>query len=534
MLRGVPTVGLMAFAALLLSCDSAQREVVRRLPDRPDLSRAAAAVAQAVTDADRSARSSPSGETVGRLGMTYQANAFDDAARAAYALAHELDARDPRWPYYAGVLELMVGDNTRAIADLESAVACDPRLASAWVRLGELHFASGDAGRAEEAFRRGLALDPTNPHGSVGLARILGDRGAWSEAAAQLETSMTAHPVYGPGHRVLAQAFRELGREADAKRHDTAGSPVGLEIDDALMRELYRLSSTASVLVMQAKIAETWGDGDRAEGLLRRAVAVAPEDRDARWALGRLLLTWPSPKAAKERLAESRTHLEAAMRLGPPHLNLRHDYAMAAAALGDVEEAIREWRSIVEQEPEHAMAQMSLGQVAELRQDYAGAIAHYRRGLAVAHDTPYALDDRARAYQRYVLACFHAGRADEGVTAFREAARTLPADPELRFAFGNQLLKLERFAEARAELARARELDANDPRSAAALGFVMLRLGDAAGAVRQLEDAVRLKPDFAAAHYQLGRALLARGDRAEATRHLDLARSLDPRMAEQP
>jgi len=453
-----------------------RRATVRALPAAVDLSGLGLAAHQAVAAAERAARADGSAQGIGQLGMAYHANALDEPALAAYDLARRLAPGDPRWPYYSGLLALMAGDGARARADLEAALRLDPRLAAGWTRLGDLRYRSGDGAGAEQAYRQALVLAPADPHAAVGLARILGDRGDWGAAVRLLAPVVKESPMFGPGQRILALAYTALGRAAEARAHATAGAPVGLEPRDALAEALWAGSSTPGILVVQATIAGAWGDLPRAEALLRRAVALAPEDRDAHWALGRLLSHPARIDAA--RLSEARRQLEIARDLGPAHVNLDHEHATILAALGQTAAAVESWTAILHREPDHAMAHMSLGRAAEMRADHQAAMRHYERGLAVAPDTPYTLEERARGLRQYARACQQAGlplralealeravaedptfapawvdraetliglgRVEEGLAVYAEAAGVLPEDPQLSQARAASLGRLER------------------------------------------------------------------------------------------
>jgi tetratricopeptide (TPR) repeat protein len=494
--------------------------------------------------------------------MTYHANALYDEARSTYTLAQSVDPKEHRWPYYRAMIDLMLGLNPSAISDFETALALEPTVAPGWVRLGDLRFRSGDRAGAEDAYRRALALAPADAHAAVGLARIFGDQGRWAEVVPLLESATTANPMFGPVHRMLALAYEGVGRVDDAKRHEGEGSQVGLEIRDPLMDELYLGSSTGSVLVTQAKIAESWGEFAKAERLLVRAAEVGSQDKDVQLAVGRF---FGSPRGAtKDRLMKARQHLEAAMRLDPAYLNVRHDHAIVIEALGDTAGAVRDWETILAAEPQHAMAHMSLGQVAYFRGRFGEAREHYRRGLEVPADTPYTLGERALGYHRLGLACLKAGhtgealaafaeataedpelivawtdwarllkdsgRSEESVALFRRALATRRHDPGLVLAFGNHLLQLERFAEAREVLGRAKELSPRDPRGLAALGYATLRLGDVDAAIGQLREAVRVDPTFALAHFHLGNAFRQKGQTEDAARSFEEALRLNPRL----
>jgi tetratricopeptide (TPR) repeat protein len=538
------------------------KEMVRsELPELPEMQRRTPAVQQQLTEADAAARSSPrSGEAVGGLAMAYHANSFFHHARIAYTLAMRVDADEPRYPYLLGVLEMTTGQNERAITFLGQAMEQDPGNPHGWARLGQIHYRRTEPKEAERAFRRALDLDPTHPHAGVGMARVLGLRGAWEEAAKALEPCVDAHPGYGPGHRMLALVYQELGRTADQKYHEDLGSDIGLQMDDTIVHDLYALSSTGSVLVTQSQIARSWGNMERAIRLVRRAVEVAPEDKDVRLAAGRFLST--PGIATPELLSEARANLEVGLTLDSTYVNTRHDYAVVLEALGDSAAAARQWERILREEPEHSMAWMSLGEQRFLRGDYADAREYFLRGLAIPPDTPFSLGDPARGYRRLALCNWRLGRGreafdaysrsvehnpllvqtyvewakllrenrqiDGAVTIYDRGVRNLPRDANLRRSYGNFLLETGRLDGARTQLTAALELEPGDVRILTALGYIELESGNVDQAIAHLETSLRLNESFPATHYYLGNALARKGRVGEAIRRFEALLRIDP------
>ena len=534
------------------------------LPRLPELERYPAAVQRQLAGADARARSHPrSGEAVGGLAMAYHANSFFEQARVVYRLAMRLDEDDPFWPYLLGVLETLAGHNERALTFLERAVELDPTNAHAWARLGQIHFRRSAPDEAERAFARALALQPTHPHAGVGMARVLGLRGAWQRAAEILEPCVQAHPGYGPGHRTLALVYGALGRTADQRHHEELGSDVDVQMDDPLVHRLFDLSSTASVLIMQAQAAQLRGDGERPNRLLRRAVEVAPDDVDARLAIARWLSA--PGRTDPERLREAAGHLERAIALDPSYPVARHTYATVLYALGDEERAEAEWTSLITSEPDHAQALASLGQLRYFRGDLEQARQLYERALEVPPDTPFSLGDRALIADRLAITYIQLGQVPRALERFREAvvadhrsveafshwARLLreqgrpaealailedgvaanPSTGQLLFELGNALLQEERFADARERLLLAVRLDPRDFRAHSALGYARLKLGDVDGAVESLTNALDVNPAYPLAHFHLGNALLATGRRVEAIAHYRSALQYEPGFA---
>jgi len=94
------------------------------------------------------------------------------------------------------------------------------------------------------------------------------------------------------------------------------------------------------------------------------------------------------------------------------------------------------------------------------------------------------------------------------------------------------LAPLGRFADARAELERARLLDPLSPVVLASLGQVALFSGDPGEAIGHHRSALELDPDFGPAHFFLGQAHLETGDTAAALAELDLAARLTQESSE--
>ncbi|MBD3162810.1 MAG: tetratricopeptide repeat protein [Candidatus Eisenbacteria bacterium] len=548
--------------ALWAGFNHLSKEMLRsELPELPELGRRPPALQEQIREADAAAREDPrSGETVGRLAMIYHANNLTHQAREAYGLAMRIDEDDPRWPYLLGVLEMTIGENERAVTYLKRAAEIDPDYPHVWARLGQIHYRRAETTEAEQALRRALQIEPTHPHAAVDLARVLGLQERWDEAAEVLEPAVRAHPVYGPGHRMLALVYQALGRTRDQEIHEDLGSDVGLQMDDPRVHEMFALSSTGSVLVTQGQIARSWGEMERAHQLFQRAVEVAPRDKDARLALGRFLA---APGVANEQtLQAAREHLETGLALDSTYVNTRHDYAMVLQAQGDTAAAADQWERILREEPGHAMAWMSLGELELSRENYAKAREHFEKGLSIPPDTPFSLGDPAMGYRRLAQTldklgegrqAFDAysravdlnpriadtyiewarflrgtGRAESGVKVYEMGLEAIPEDPRIHLGFGNYLIQLQRFDRAYEELSIAVRGNPNDFRALAALGFAALQTGRTGEAVERLERATELNPRYPLAQFHLANAYRAVGRESDAARRYEMVLQMQP------
>jgi len=77
----------------------------------------------------------------------------------------------------------MTGRTAEAIAEMEKIVSQRPSYAAAWQNLGQLYLLTRDYRKAENAFRRLVALTPGNPAGHLLLAQALAGQGRQEEAA---------------------------------------------------------------------------------------------------------------------------------------------------------------------------------------------------------------------------------------------------------------------------------------------------------------------------------------------------------------
>jgi serine/threonine-protein kinase len=116
---------------------------------------------------------------------------------------------------------------------------------------------------------------------------------------------------------------------------------------------------------------------------------------------------------------------------------------------------------------------------------------------------------------------------------FRRAIELSPSYPTAYHWYGsNHLAPQGRFAEAQAQLERARALDPLNPAIGASVGFVTMLEGDLDAAVRHHTAVLDLDPQFGIAHYFLGQVYELQGRLEEAIAAFGRARDLTGRSAE--
>lgn len=215
---------------------------------------------------------------------------------------------------------------------------------------------------------------------------------------------------------------------------------------------------------------------------------------------------------------------------------------------GETEAAIAQYRQLVRDEPDYALAYGNLGFVlravgrpaeavapleraVELEPDNAEVLNNLGLALIEADRLPEAADTLQRALRlqpdyreaRYSLgeALIREGRTEAAIAQYREVTRSAPDYAPGHYGLGYALLSTGRAAEALAPLQRAVELEPDNAEALNNLGYVLLSIGRAAEGVVPLERAVELEPDNAEVRQNVGLALLELerpGEAAEAFR----------------
>lgn len=187
-----------------------------------------------------------------------------------------------------------------------------------------------------------------------------------------------------------------------------------------------------------------------------------------------------------------------------------------ALAAGRVEEAEGLFRQAVAEDPADPRAQLDLGLVLELRNDYDGAEAAYRAALALDPAFPQGLNNLG-------LLLRDRDRPAESVPLLR---RAVEEDPTFGEAWLNLALALEESGDdvgARQAYARAVRLRRDDATARANFGLLLLRLGERDQAALELRRALSLARGDAAALQAIGNGLRRAGQPEAAVRALELA-----------
>ena len=219
------------------------------------------------------------------------ANDYIDEATEALGVMRTLEPEEAKWFFLSARHEGNFGDPTVAVSFLEEALRLAPReLVLLWER-AQWYLKSNNREGAENAFRTMIALNPRDPYGHLGIARILVDEEEWIDTRTRLDVLLAGSPEFAPGLFLQAKVLSHLGQTREAHQSNVSGSQAGRYLqpetpwlDDVFARCFlpYALEVRAAVLMLNQR----WQD---ALELLDRAREIDPGRSSVYYESGRAL-----------------------------------------------------------------------------------------------------------------------------------------------------------------------------------------------------------------------------------------------------
>lgn len=348
-----------------------------------------------------------------------------------------------------------VSDKAQAARIVEEAAAGELKNPAtgpaAWVAIGRMRFAAGNASGALDAAKRAIALDPTDegagtlalqlvdarvpgadrllasylagtpsPEVRMNYARFLLQERRNDEARSQLEQLTRSNPELADAWLVLASlniqakllddaiaALRQYIALSEPKADDPAVAKalsraylMAAEIattrsnypaaQDWLSRADKIAPGDFSVSIQQASLLARQGDLAKARALIQKFPASTPDDM-----LRKLLAEAQLLKEAKQFDEASRIMAQAAQ-LSPEDNDIVYEQAMLAEKAGRPEEMEHLLRKIIERQPDYYHASNALGySMADRGVDLEQARSHIDAALRYAPEDPFILDSKA-------------------------------------------------------------------------------------------------------------------------------------------
>lgn len=256
-----------------------------------------------------------------------------------------------------------------------------------------------------------------------------------------------------------------------------------------------------------------------------------------------------------DRPKEALPYYQEALRRKPDFPDARRGYGAALLRIGDVDAALKEFKTVAGAHPQDPAAFNALGEAYLHEGKLDAAVSTLVRALRIDEDLPEVYVNLAAALSRH-------GERPRAIEALRNAIRIRPdfaiahnnlgseydaqgefaqsqyhfrwairvdsTYPEPHYNYGRALAVRKMYAEAEAELNKALELDPRFAEAATSLGIVLERLGQPAKAIESYRRAIHLKPDLVVARFNLALALARSGDRVGAKHEFEAVVRSDP------
>ncbi|MFG3041822.1 tetratricopeptide repeat protein [Streptomyces sp. NPDC048330] len=415
--------------------------------------------------------------------------------------------------FTAGAVFLAPGDGTAAplasipraagppagsVEGLQARVVRLPKDPAGWAALGMAYVQQGRTtadpatyARAEKALRTSLTLQAKdNTDAQIGMGALAASRHDFPTAFAWALQATKSNPYSASAHGVLADAFTQLGRYAEA---------------DEAVQTMTDLRPDAASLARASYAFELKGDTRQARDLMRRSLTAAATPADSAFAHTILSSLTLQDGDAQGALSEARTGLRAA----PDDSALLEASARAHEALGEPAEAVAEYQAAIAITPlPHYLLglgelQQSLGHKDQAEAQYALLSAQDR----IRETTGTPADTDAILFEA------DHGRPQRAVAMAEEALRTRPF-VAVHDAYAWSLHRAGRHAEALEQADLALALGTRNALFRYHRGAIHHALGHTDASRADLEQALRQQA-FHPLHATAARTMLQRIDTIE-------------------
>jgi tetratricopeptide (TPR) repeat protein len=285
-----------------------------------------------------------------------------------------------------------------------------------------------------------------------------------------------------------------------------------------LTRVLDLQPNNVAALIWLGRAYQDRGQGEQAQPLFERAQAQAPQTAAALIGLGQIALE-------KKDFARAVTLFEEALAAAPGVASVHSQLAAAYRGVGNTAQAeahLKLWRNTEVSVPDPLREELDMaldsGLSYELRgvramgqNDFTGALAHFRRGVAITKG-----DTQLGRSLRHKLgtALFLSGDTDAAIRAFEDVVRLAPANgldeptAKANYSLGVVAASTGRSAEAIDRFTKAVASSPTYLEARLGLADAMRRAGRVEASLAQYEDAMRINPRSSEARFGYAMALV--------------------------
>lgn len=416
---------------------------------------------------------------------------------------------DPNVILFRGRLRLAKGQTDDGIGDLQHVIQLEPNWGAPQYFLGQAYALEGKLDLAEGALNKAIQLDPNYLPARLALANISLKEGKPDQAIATIEKTVEQKPRIIDPYLVRTEALVEQGHYDEAAKETL---PLVEEFPQASERAMtYRLLAQAKYLQ---------NEFEAAHGFAKQSLAYESASPDSLYFLGASQIALKKPdeglaevasyvhsnpkwapgyetlgrlQALAGRMGDAENSLKTAHDIDPSLIDAQWHWADLEIDQGKFDQAMAVLSKLAQSQPQFAGAQIRMGQVAEMQQDWNAAENYYKKALQMEPDNLLAKNNLAWVY------------AEHG------------SDSDLDIA-----LKYAQDAQQGAP---------NNPSVSDTLGWILVKKKLYPTAIQLLRDCVQKDPKNAEFNYHLAAAYFGAGQKSQGEQYLQAALKLQPDVA---
>jgi tetratricopeptide (TPR) repeat protein len=377
--------------------------------------------------------------------------------------------------YIQAINARVAGRSKETEAYLRKSTETNPRLAKAWIDLGDLLQRERRFAEASRAFRSGLEHAPEDARAILGLVQSLQSEGKEAEAASRLERAASAGTL---SPDILTAHAANLLKQGKAR-----------EAAAAAMQAVVQQPDDPDLLYYLGYVQQSGGRNREALAAYSAALRLHPTH----------VASLVGQAQARLRQGDAGGAVESfllAQKLDPSNAQILRGLTLAYRKAGDVRSAESVSRACLSLNPGDAECREQLAFLRMEARDYKDAVKHFEllsRSRAVSKS---ALDG-------YSFALMRSGEYRRAIEAADLSLERFGPDAVLYTSLGFLNRCVGNLPAAADAYRHARDLSPGDADRNGDLGLALYLAKDYQGALEPLQAAVRLKPLWGSAHYTL-------------------------------
>ena len=361
----------------------------------------------------------------GELGVLLMAAEYRQAADTCFENAWVLAPADVRWPYYLAHLAREKGDLPRAVSLFARVLQIQPDNVPALVWSAATNVDLGQPNAAATLLDQALSIQPRSVAALYWLGRAKLARRDYRGAADRLEQALTIDPQPSTVQYQLALAYRGLGDTVKAEAMARHSAKRDVVPDDPLMRQVDESLESPMAYEERGSRALESGNITEAAANFRKGLELDARNPALHHRLGIVLYVTGDVAAAESQFVE-------ALRIAPNFAKAQYSLGVLLGGRGERNAALKALKGAVSNDPTYLEARVALGDVLRTAGQWTESIAEYRQCLV--HDPT-----GAGATLGYAMALVHLERYGEARDQLAASSAANPDRPEVARALARLL-----------------------------------------------------------------------------------------------